>query len=63
MGASHAAMGVGAGGATAYLTTLLTGFHGLDADHAAAAAGLMTMVATFAFVILHNRWPNIFGGN
>lgn len=39
--ASHAAVGVSTASITAALTTLLTNFHGLDADHASAAAFLI----------------------
>jgi glucan phosphoethanolaminetransferase (alkaline phosphatase superfamily) len=40
MDSTHAAVGLGGISATAMLTTLLTGWHNLDAAHAAAAAGL-----------------------
>jgi hypothetical protein len=41
MSASHATVGIGATSAMAALTTLLNGFHGMDSDHASAAAWLL----------------------
>jgi hypothetical protein len=41
MSASHATVGIGATSAMAALTTLLNGFHGIDSDHASAAAWLL----------------------
>lgn len=62
---THATVGVGATSSTAWLTTLMTGWHGLDSDHAAACAGLVTLVGaavlTLAWrVVLHN-WPWLAG--
>lgn len=41
MNSTHAAVGVGSISAMDALTTLLTGFHGLDGEHAAALAWLI----------------------
>lgn len=61
MEASHAAVGVGTTASTAWLTTLLTGYHGLDSDHAAAAAGLITLIVGALAGLLQNKWPQLFG--
>lgn len=61
MNSTHGLVGVGATSATAWLTTLLTGFHGLDADHAAAAAGLIVMGAGAIYSavswLIKWKWP------
>lgn len=65
MNSSHIATGVGASTATAWLTTLMTGWHGMDGDHAAAAAGLITLgggaVIAIIAKICQAKWPNVFG--
>lgn len=66
MNATHATVGVGTTTATVWLTTLLTGWHGLDSDHASAMAGLVTLVAGGIAVVagriaLH-YWPWLVGG-
>lgn len=61
MNSTHITVGVGATTATAWLTTLLTGVHGLDGDHAAAMAGLLTLalgaVGGIAGKITAHYWP------
>lgn len=52
MNATHAAVGVAAGSVTGALTTLLTGWHGLDAAHASAAAFLITTTLGVAGALL-----------
>lgn len=49
--ATHIAVGVSATGAMAALTTLLTGWHGFDAAHAAAGASLIVMVVGGAYAL------------
>ena len=62
---AHAAVGVTASSITGYLTTLLTGYHGLDADHASAAAAIITIVGgsitMVAAKVAQAKWPSIFG--
>jgi hypothetical protein len=62
MNASHGMIGVGATSGMAMLTVLLTGFHGLDGDHASAAAWwiLTGSGAIYAMVqwFIRWRWPN-----
>lgn len=65
MNSTHVSVGVGATTATAWLTTLLTGWHGLDGDHAAAMAGLITLgggalIAIVGRIVQHN-WPWMLG--
>lgn len=66
MNSTHATVGVSATTATAWLTTLLTGWHGMDSDHAAAAAGLIVLVCGgmlgLGFTVAKSRWPTVFGG-
>lgn len=61
MNSSHVSVAVGATTATAWLTTLLTGWHGLDGDHAAAVAGLATLaigaIGTIVGKITQHYWP------
>jgi uncharacterized membrane-anchored protein len=61
MNASHVTVGTGAISATAWLTTLLTGFHGLDGNRAAAAAGLICFVIGGIGMALNwyvqRKWP------
>jgi hypothetical protein len=62
MNATHAAVGVSATSSVAMLTVLLTGFHGLDADHAAAAAWLTTTALGGAGMLaawfVKWKWPS-----
>lgn len=65
MNATHATVGMGTTTATVWLTTLLTGFHGLDADHAGAMAGLITIIVggigmVAGRIVAHN-WPWLVG--
>lgn len=66
MNSTHVTVGVSATTATAWLTTLLTGWHGMDAEHATAAAGLITLVAGGVIGVgstfVQAKWPAIFGG-
>jgi hypothetical protein len=59
--ATHVVVGSATTSAMAALTVLLTGFHSLDADHAAAAAWLLVTAGGAAYatgVTLFNRfWP------
>ena len=61
MDSTHATVAVGVTSATDALTTLLTGFQGMDGAHAAAAAWLVVMAATGAYAVgqtIFNRvWP------
>jgi hypothetical protein len=61
MNSSHVSVGTGAISAMAALTTLLTGFHGLDADHAAAAAWLICAAIGGAGALIawyvQRKWP------
>lgn len=63
MNSTHAAVGVGSISAMDALTTLLTGWHGLDADHATAAAWLVCAVAgaiyTGTVTFVRWRWPTL----
>jgi hypothetical protein len=58
---SHVSVGTGAISAMAALTTLLTGFHGLDGDHAAAAAWLICAaiggVGSLITWYVQRKWP------
>lgn len=62
MNASHAAVAGISTAFTAYLTTILTGYHGLDAAHAAAWSGLcVTLIgAVYALIAwwVKWRWPS-----
>lgn len=67
MGSTHVALGVGTTTATAWLVTLLTGWHGMDGNHAAALAGLITLGggALLAIVgrITAHYWPWLYGAD
>jgi hypothetical protein len=58
---SHVSVGTGAISAMAALTTLLTGFRGLDGDHAAAAAWLVCAViggiGSLVTWYVQRKWP------
>lgn len=58
MNSTHAAVGVGTASAMDALTTLMTGWHGMDGSHAAAAAWLLTAAvgAAYAAAIAFIRW-------
>jgi hypothetical protein len=59
---THVTVGTGAISAMAALTTLLTGFKGLDADHAAAAAWLIcAAVGGIGMIVtwyVQRKWPD-----
>jgi len=61
MNSSHAAVGVGTASAMDALTTLMTGWHGMDGSHAAAAAWLITAAAGAAYAgitaLVQWKWP------
>lgn len=61
MNSTHVSVGVGTTTATVWLTTLLTGWKGLDGDHASALAGLITLGSAAAIAIVGrvtaHYWP------
>lgn len=63
MNSTHVTVGTASISAMAALTTLLTGWHGLDTDHAAAAAWLICMAvgAIYAGTVwfIRWRWPQV----
>ena len=63
MNSSHAAVGVSATSAVAALTTILTGFHGLNGDQAAAWAWLIvTGIGGLGMVVTKLvvwKWPSL----
>lgn len=63
MNSTHAAVGIGGTSAVAMLTVLLTGWHGLDADHAAAAAWLIATgvgaIYGMAAWFIAWKWPSV----
>lgn len=65
MTSTHVTVGVGTTTATVWLTTLLTGWKGLDGDHASALAGLITLGAGALMVIVGrvtaHYWPWLYG--
>lgn len=67
MNSTHVTVGVGTTTATVWLTTLLTGWHGLDGDHAAAMAGLITLGSGAALAIIGrvtaHYWPWLYASN
>ena len=63
MNATHVAVGATTMSAMAALTILLTGFHGLDAAHAAAAAWLICAAVGAAYAqaawFVGWKWPTV----
>ena len=61
MNSTHATVGIGATSSMAALTTLLSGFHGLDGEHAAAAAWLIVTGAGACYALaawfVAWKWP------
>jgi hypothetical protein len=59
--ASHAAVGIGSGTIIMWLTTLLTGWHGLTEAQAGAAAGLLTAAGGSVYLLVawfvSWKWP------
>ncbi len=63
MNSTHATVGVTATASMAALTTLLSGFHGFDAEHASAAAFLIVTglggLGMLAAWFISWKWPTV----
>lgn len=62
MNATHAVALTGGSAVMDALTTLMTGWHGMDTSHAAAASFLIVMVCGSVYAglqwLVHWKWPS-----